>query len=143
MGMFNSKKKTPTLCYLSCRIFNASQRRAHCSVYALDNSGWASLLATQIGFGGTLGFLLGYGLKKVAAILLKIAALIGGLFMLALTWLASIGVITINFNAFTTVMKSNMGGAISALVGSLALAAQVVPMGGSFGLGFYIGAKKG
>lgn len=109
----------------------------------MDNSGWATLLATQVGFGGTLGFLLGYGLKKVAAILLKIAALVAGLFMLGLTWLASIGVITVNVNAFTSTMESNMGGAISAFVGSLALAAQVIPMGGSFGLGFYLGAKKG
>ena len=86
---------------------------------------------------------MGYGLKKVAAIVLKIAALIAGLFMLALTWLASIGVITINFNALTSTMQNNMGGAISALIGSLAFVAQVVPMGGSFGLGFYLGAKKG
>jgi hypothetical protein len=40
-------------------------------------------------------------------------------------------------------MENNMGGAISALVGALALVAQIVPMGGSFGLGFYLGAKKG
>ena len=143
MGVFNLKTHSSSLCYLSCRIFNASQWGAYYCVCALDNSGWATLLTTQIGFGGTLGFLLGYGLKKVAAILLKIAALIAGLFMLALTWLASIGVITINFNVFTATMENNMGGAISALVGSLAFAAQVVPMGGSFGLGFYLGAKKG
>ena len=109
----------------------------------MDNSGWASLFATQIGFGGTFGFLLGYGLKKVAAILLKIAALVGGLFMLGLTWLASIGVISINFNTFTSTMENNMGGAISAILSSLAWVAQILPIGGSFGLGFYLGAKKG
>ena len=109
----------------------------------MDNSGWATLIATQIGFGGTFGFLLGYGLKKVAAIMLKIAALIAGLFMLGLTWLASIGVITFNFSALASTMENNMAGAISAIVSSLAFAAQIVPMGGSFGLGFYLGAKKG
>jgi uncharacterized membrane protein (Fun14 family) len=112
-------------------------------VCGLDNSSWATLLATQVGFGGSFGFLLGYGLKKVATIILKIAALIAGLFMLALTWLASTGVITINFNTFTSAMENNLTGAISALIGSLAWAAQVLPMGGSFGLGFYLGAKKG
>jgi uncharacterized membrane protein (Fun14 family) len=112
-------------------------------VCGLDSSSWATLLATQVGFGGSFGFLLGYGLKKVATILLKIAALIAGLFMLALTWLASIGVITINFNAFTSTIENNLAGAISALLASLAWAAQVLPMGGSFGLGFYLGAKKG
>lgn len=80
----------------------------------LDSSGWATLIATQVGFGGTLGFLLGYGLKKVAAIVLKILALVAGLFMLALTWLASIGVITFNFNAFTATMENSFAGAISA-----------------------------
>lgn len=112
-------------------------------VYALDNTGWATLIATQVGFGGSLGFLLGYGLKKVATILLKIAALVAGLFMLGLTWLASIGVININFDAFTSTMENSMAGAISALVSSLTWAAQILPMGGSFGLGFYLGAKKG
>lgn len=67
---------------------------------SLDTSGLATLILSQVGFGGTLGFLLGYGLKKVAAIVLKIIALISGLFMLGLTWLAWIGVISINFNTF-------------------------------------------
>ena len=111
-------------------------------MYALDYSGWATLLATQIGFGGTFGFLLGYGLKKVATLLLKICALVAGLFMLALTWLASIGVVTINLGAFTLTMENGMAGAFSALVGSLVWAAQILPIGGSFGLGFYLGAKK-
>ena len=109
----------------------------------MDSNGWATLIATQIGFGGTLGFILGYGLKKVAAIVLKILALVAGLFMLGLTWLASIGVITVNFNAFTATMENNFAGVISALVGALALVAQVLPISGSFGLGFYLGAKKG
>lgn len=82
-------------------------------------------------------------MKKVATILLKIAALVAGLFMLGLTWLASTGVISINFNAFTSTMESTMTGALSALASSIAWAAQILPIGGSFGLGFYLGAKKG
>ena len=110
---------------------------------SLDNSGLATLLVSQVGFGGTLGFLLGYGLKKVAAIVLKIVALISGLFMLGLTWLASIGVITVNFNAFANAAGNTFANSLTAIVGSLAFIAQVFPMGGSFGLGFYLGAKKG
>lgn len=109
----------------------------------MDTSGWATLIATQIGLGGTLGFLLGYGLKKVAAIVLKIMALVAGLFTLGLTWLASMGVITVNFNTFTSSMENTFAGFLSALVGSLTFAAQILPIGGSFGLGFYLGAKKG
>ncbi len=90
-----------------------------------------------------MGFLLGYGLKKVAAIVLKIVALISGLFMLGLTWLASIGVITVNFNAFANAAGNSFANSLTAIVGSLAFIAQVFPMGGSFGLGFYLGAKKG
>jgi len=74
---------------------------------------------------------------------LKIAALVAGLFMLGLTWLASIGVVTVNFNAFTSTMENGMAGALTALVNSLAWAGQILPIGGSFGLGFYLGAKKG
>jgi uncharacterized membrane protein (Fun14 family) len=112
-------------------------------VHALDTSGLVNLVITQIGFGGTLGFLLGYGLKKVAAIILKIAALISGLFMLGLTWLASTGVITVNFNAFSSIVQNGLTNSIAGLVGSATLLAQVVPMSGSFGVGFYLGAKKG
>lgn len=112
-------------------------------MHALDNSGLATLLVTQIGFGGTLGFLLGYGLKKVAAVILKVVALVSGLFMLGLTWLASIGVVTINFNAFETTMGNSFAGMAAALASSLTFLAQIMPMGGSFGLGFYLGAKKG
>jgi len=82
-------------------------------------------------------------MKKVAAVVLKIVALISGLFMLGLTWLASIGVITVNFNAFANAAGNTFANSLTAVVGSLAFIAQVFPMGGSFGLGFYLGAKKG
>jgi len=109
----------------------------------MDPSNIATLLATQIGFGGTLGFLLGYGIKKIAGVLLKIIALISALFMLGLTWLASIGVITVNFNAFTSTVGNSFTGAMAALISSFVFIAQLVPISGSFGIGFYLGAKKG
>jgi uncharacterized membrane protein (Fun14 family) len=109
----------------------------------LDSSGLATLLISQVGFGGTLGFLLGYGLKKVAALVFKVVALVAGLFMLFLTWLASLGVIAVNFNAFTNAAGNTFANSLTALIGSLAFIGQVFPMGGSFGLGFYLGAKKG
>ena len=109
----------------------------------MDTSGLVNLVLTQVGFGGTLGFLLGYGLKKVAAIVLKIAALIAGLFMLGLTWLASTGVITVNYNAFSSIIGNAFTNSIAGLIGSITLLGEVLPMSGSFGLGFYLGAKKG
>jgi uncharacterized membrane protein (Fun14 family) len=109
----------------------------------LDTNGLATLLVSQVGFGGTLGFLLGYGLKKVASLVFKIVALVSGLFMLFLTWLASIGVISVNFNVFANEAGNTFANSLGALVGSLAFLGQIFPMGGSFGLGFYLGAKKG
>jgi len=109
----------------------------------MDTGSLATVLATQIGLGGTLGFLLGYGLKKIAAILLKILALVAALFALGLTWLASIGAVTVNFNAFSSSVNNSFTGALAALISSFALIAQIFPIGGSFGLGFYLGAKKG
>ena len=112
-------------------------------VCPLDTSGLATLLVTQVGFGGTLGFLLGYGLKKVAALIFKLIALVSGLFMLFIAWLASIHVLTVNYNAFTTAAGNTFADSLTALVGSLAFLGQIFPIGGSFGLGFYLGAKKG
>ena len=109
----------------------------------MDTGSLVTVLATQIGLGGTLGFLLGYGLKKIAAILLKILALVAALFTLGLTWLASIGAVTVNFNAFSSTVNSSFTGTLAALISSFALIAQIFPIGGSFGLGFYLGAKKG
>ena len=109
----------------------------------MDTSGLAALLVSQVGFGGTLGFLLGYGIKKVATLVFKVVALVSGVFMLFLTWLASIGVISVNYNAFANAAGNTFANSLTALVGSLAFIGQIFPMGGSFGLGFYIGAKKG
>jgi uncharacterized membrane protein (Fun14 family) len=109
----------------------------------LDTSGLATLLISQVGFGGTLGFLLGYGLKKVAALIFKIVALVSGLFMLFLTWLASIGIISVNFNAFSNAASNSFTNGLTALVGAIAFVGQIIPIGGSFGLGFYLGTKKG
>lgn len=75
--------------------------------------------------------------------MLKILALVSGLFMLGLTWLASIGVVSINFNAFSDVMGNGFAGVIAGLVSSLTFLSQILPIGGSFGLGFYLGARKG
>ena len=82
-------------------------------------------------------------MKKIAAVLLKIVALVSALFMLALTWLASVGVITVNFNAFNSTVGNSFTGAMAALISGLVFMAQILPIGSSFGVGFYLGAKKG
>jgi len=112
-------------------------------VLHLDTGGLATLIVSQIGFGGTLGFLLGYGLKKVAAILLKAVALVSALFLLVMVWLSSVGIITFDINAFTATADNTLAGSVVGLVSFLTFLVQVLPMGGSFGLGFYLGAKKG
>ncbi len=142
--MFNFRRLANELCGHPCRIFNGSESDGpYLLVWAVDTNGLAALMLTQIGFGGTLGFLLGYGLKKVATIVLKILALVSGLFMLGLTWLASVGIITVNFNTFSSTAGATFAGALAGLISSLTFMAQILPIGGSFGLGFYLGAKKG
>ncbi len=90
-----------------------------------------------------MGFLLGYGMKKLTTFFLKIVALTSSLFMLGIAWLASIGVVTLNLDAFTSTLEIGLGDAIANLVTLFAFLAQILPITGSFALGFYAGARKG
>lgn len=95
-------------------------------------------LVYQLGLGAVGGFIVGYALKKV----MKIVAVLIGLFILALIYLGYRGIITINYEA--------LGRAVS---GALGLAGQAgnwiapiishLPFAGSFGLGFFLGFKTG
>ena len=95
-------------------------------------------LSYQLGLGGIGGFIAGYALKK----LMKIVAVIIGLFILALVYLGYQGIITINYG--------ELGNAVS---GALGLSGQTaewlvpviahLPFAGAFGLGFFLGFKMG
>ena len=94
-----------------------------------------SPIVIQIGAGGILGFIVGYAVKN----LLKLLAVIGGVFALALIYLGYIGVITINYDQLTETVGGSLGVTtqwISAIIASL-------PFAGTFLVGVIIGLKRG
>jgi len=95
-------------------------------------------LAYQIGIGGMGGFIAGYALKKM----MKIVAIVIGLFILVLVYLGYRGIITINYG--------ELGNAVSGALGLSGQAAELItpiiahlPFAGAFGFGFFLGFKIG
>lgn len=95
-------------------------------------------LTGSIGIGGVGGFLVGYAMKK----LMKLLAIIIGVFTIILIYLASKNIIMIDYSALNEWAK----GLVSSFGGSNIVLTPVVthlPFVGSFIAGFAIGFKKG
>jgi len=97
-----------------------------------------SALAYQLGIGGIGGFIAGYALKK----LMKIVAIVIGIFVLALVYLGYKGIITINYEELGNGVSSALGltGQAKDLIGPII---AHLPFAGAFGLGFFLGFKMG
>jgi uncharacterized membrane protein (Fun14 family) len=97
-----------------------------------------SPLVFQLGIGGVGGFIVGFALKKLS----KLVLFLTGLFILALIYLSTQGIINVDyaslFNALAGLIGS-AGSAFSWLVGVISL----LPFAGSFTVGFLIGLKIG
>jgi uncharacterized membrane protein (Fun14 family) len=97
-----------------------------------------SPIAYQVGAGGILGFIVGYAIKK----LLKLLAVVVGLFSISLIYLGYTGVISVDYDKLILAIEGifgNLGGTaswISPIIASL-------PFAGTFILGIVIGLKKG
>ena len=89
----------------------------------------------SLGICGIGGFLIGYATKKVV----KIAMFVLGLFLLSLFYLMSKNVITINFENLY-VMICNFFDQTIVLVTNII---PILPITGSFALGFMLGILKG
>lgn len=92
----------------------------------------------QLGAGGILGFIVGYAVKKV----LKILAVIAGLFALVLIYLGYADIISVNYGKLTEAIEGLMGG----LGGASQLVSPIIaslPFAGSFLVGAALGLKKG
>jgi uncharacterized membrane protein (Fun14 family) len=105
-------------------------------------------VAASVGVGGVAGFVIGYAIKKI----LKIVLVIVGLFLAALTYLASQGVITINWDKIGSSSTSALVGLQNATIGAtpgaadhvmMALANIGIPLTGSFAAAFAFGFMKG
>jgi uncharacterized membrane protein (Fun14 family) len=97
-----------------------------------------SPLVFQLGVGGIGGFVVGYALKKLSKLILVLI----GLFLLALIYLGTQGILNINYGALWNALSSLVGSAGSAfnwLVGIISL----LPFAGSFVVGFLLGLKLG
>jgi len=92
----------------------------------------------QLGVGGIGGFIVGFALKKIS----KLVAFVIGLFILALIYLSTQGIISINFDALMKAMAGWLGMATTGfnwIVGIISL----LPFAGSFIVGFLLGLKMG
>ena len=126
-------------------------------------------LVSTIGFGGIVGFLLGFALKRI----MKILAVIAGVFFAALLYLESQHIVNVNWDKLQTISNSVLStiittsnatsttggggmGTIQAILGnnSTAAAAAIlpitntmanlgIPLTGSTAMGFTIGILKG
>lgn len=97
-----------------------------------------SPLVFQLGVGGIGGFIVGFAIKKLSKLILFLI----GLFILALIYLSTQGIININYSALWDALSGLIGSAGSAfswLVGVISL----LPFAGSFIAGFLIGLKVG
>jgi len=96
-------------------------------------------LAAQLGFGGLLGFVIGYALKKI----LKLLLVFIGLFFAFLLYLSYMGFIQINYEKFTSAFENFFK---DILTGGLTLPSFLtanIPFIGSFVVGFGLGFKFG
>ncbi|MDH7564410.1 MAG: FUN14 domain-containing protein [Candidatus Bathyarchaeota archaeon] len=92
----------------------------------------------QVGAGGIGGFIVGYAVKKIS----KLLAIVVGLFVVALIYLGTQGIISINYDALGESIEGALGlvdSASSWIVSVISL----LPFAGSFILGFLLGFKLG
>jgi uncharacterized membrane protein (Fun14 family) len=97
-----------------------------------------SPLVFQLGVGGVGGFVVGYALKKLS----KLILILIGLFILALIYLSTQGIININYGSLWSALSGLIGlgsSAFSWLVGVISL----LPFAASFIGGFLLGLKLG
>jgi uncharacterized membrane protein (Fun14 family) len=87
----------------------------------------------QMGFGATLGFMVGFTLKRI----LKLMILVVGLYVLSLLWLADAGVLNVRWEGLAQLI----GGLFSSTEGFARSAVRTLSFGGSFALGFALGMK--
>ncbi len=87
----------------------------------------------ELGFGGAMGFLVGFTLKRV----FKLLAFILGLYILSLIWLADNGILTVNWEA----LGKFVSGFFTSFDSFARNAVRTVSFGGSFAVGLALGLK--
>ena len=95
------------------------------------------------GSGGIVGFLIGYAIKKV----MKISAIIIGIFFGALIYLQTQGVIAINWEKLQSILESTLSAISSTITNteqiSIITANIGIPLTGGLSAGLVLGLSKG
>jgi uncharacterized membrane protein (Fun14 family) len=95
-------------------------------------------LGFQVGTGAIGGFIVGYAVKKIS----KLVAIVIGLFLVALIYLGTQGIISINYGALWGAVEKALGLAGSGL-SWLVHVVSLLPFAGTFVVGFLLGFKLG
>ena len=98
---------------------------------------------TEISAGGTTGFLVGYGLRKIASIVLKVTAVAVALITIPLMALAALGVAQVDFAASTRLIEELFTRLAQFAIAISPSMMRVFPASGSFALGLVVGVMKG
>ena len=98
----------------------------------------SSPLVYQLGIGGIGGFIVGYALKKIG----KLIAIVIGLFIIALLYMGTKGILSINYDAFWNALAGLLGMAGSGFSWTVGII-SLLPFAGSFIVGFLLGFKLG
>jgi uncharacterized membrane protein (Fun14 family) len=93
--------------------------------------------------GGTIGFLVGYGLRKIVGIMLKVAAVAVALFTIPLAALAALGIVQVDFAALTRLLEEVFTRLAEFAISLFPSMMQMLPVSGGFGLGLVAGLMKG
>ena len=95
-------------------------------------------LGFQVGTGAIGGFIVGYAVKKIS----KLVAIVVGLFLVALIYLGTQGIISINYSGLWEAVEKALGLAGSGLSWIAHLVA-LLPFAGTFVVGLLLGFKLG
>ena len=98
----------------------------------------ATPLMFQLGTGAIGGFVVGYAIKKVA----KLIVVLIGIFLLALVYLSSQGILEVNYGKLNTAVGDWLRNAGMA-AGLLTPIIAHLPFAGSFTAGLFLGFKMG
>ncbi len=95
-------------------------------------------LGYQLGVGAIGGFITGYAVKKIS----KLIAIVVGLFLMALIYLGTQGIVSINYEALWEALANALGGAESVFSWIVDIM-SLLPFAGSFIAAFLLGLKIG
>lgn len=97
-----------------------------------------SPLVYQLGIGGIGGFIVGFTIKKISKLLMVLL----GLFIIALLYLGTSGIISINYEALWEAVANGLG-IVGQMTSWIIDLVSLIPFMGSFLVGFLLGLKMG